>query len=68
MGPPAVCAVPNWVRRCHADATTMAFGGAPHGATNRVRGVPNWVRWCHADATTQPLGPSVELPMGARTV
>ena len=25
-----------------------AFGGAPYGATKRVRGVPKWVRWCKA--------------------
>ena len=26
----------------HASPATEAFGGAPHGATKRVRGVPNW--------------------------
>eukprot|EP00959_Pyramimonas_sp_CCMP1952_P218505 4570050-Pyramimonas_sp.AAC.1 len=38
-----VC-VPKWVRWCHANATTGAFGGASHGATKRVRGVPTWER------------------------
>ena len=29
-----------WVAGTHADAPTAAFGGAPYGATNRVRGGP----------------------------
>ena len=47
----------------HADAATVAFGEAPYGATNRVRGVPKGAR---ATMRTQPLGLSVELPMGPR--
>eukprot|EP00959_Pyramimonas_sp_CCMP1952_P370698 7763851-Pyramimonas_sp.AAC.1 len=26
----------------HANAATGAVGGAPYGATNRVRGAPKW--------------------------
>ena len=48
-----------------ADATTEAFGGAPYGATKRVRGVPEWTR---VIMRTQPLGPSVELPVRPRNV
>ena len=33
----------RWAGRTHANCATGAFGGAPHGATNRVRGVPEWV-------------------------
>ena len=42
-----------------------AFGGAPYGATNLVRGDP---KWTGGRMRTLPLGPSVELPMGPRTV
>ena len=42
-----------------------AFGGAPYGATNLVRGVP---KWTGGRMRTLPLGSSVELPMGPRTV
>ena len=31
---------PNWVWVTHAGGATGAFGGAPYGATNHVRGVP----------------------------
>eukprot|EP00959_Pyramimonas_sp_CCMP1952_P340347 7128851-Pyramimonas_sp.AAC.1 len=34
-----VC-VPKSARSRHADPAAGAFGGAPHGATKRVRGVP----------------------------
>ena len=49
----------------HARSATGAFGGAPCGVTKRVRGVPKsgWNRM-----RTLPPGPSVELPMGPRTV
>ena len=49
----------------HANSATGAFGGAPYGATILVRGVP---KWGGAPMRTLPLGPSVELPMGPRTV
>eukprot|EP00959_Pyramimonas_sp_CCMP1952_P230237 4813562-Pyramimonas_sp.AAC.1 len=29
-------------RRGHADPASEAFGGAPHGASQRVRGVLTW--------------------------
>eukprot|EP00959_Pyramimonas_sp_CCMP1952_P377852 7915029-Pyramimonas_sp.AAC.1 len=31
--------MPTWVRCCHMGAAAWAFGGAPYGATKRVRGV-----------------------------
>ena len=34
----------------HANTATGAFGGAPYGATNRVRGVPKWGSMRGADA------------------
>ena len=36
----------------HANPATGTFGGAPYGATNRVRGVPKWVAVpaCDGDA------------------
>ena len=49
----------------HADALAGAFGGVFYGATKRVRGAPKW-GWNRM--RTLPLGPSVELPMGPRTV
>ena len=57
------CAKMGWRR--HARSATGAFGGAPYGATKRVRGVPEW-GWNRMRA--QPLEPSVELPMGPRNV
>eukprot|EP00959_Pyramimonas_sp_CCMP1952_P047911 1000251-Pyramimonas_sp.AAC.1 len=39
-------------RNCHASAATGALGGAPYGATERVRGVATWARRCHASAAT----------------
>ena len=60
-----VMGVPGCVAGTHVSAATGAFGGAPHGATNRVRGVP---KWGGAAMRPVPLGPSVELPMGPRTV
>ena len=44
----------------HANFPTGAFGGAPYGATKRVRGVP---KWGEAAMRTLPLGLSVELPL-----
>ena len=38
--------VPKLSGRPHANLATWAFGGAPYGATNRVRGVP---KQRHAD-------------------
>eukprot|EP00959_Pyramimonas_sp_CCMP1952_P029401 617186-Pyramimonas_sp.AAC.1 len=32
--------VPKRARRSHANCTSGTFGGAPYGATKRVRGVP----------------------------
>ena len=52
-------------RSPHANPATGAFGGAPYGATNRVRGAP---KWGGAAMRTLPLGPSVEPPMGPRKV
>eukprot|EP00959_Pyramimonas_sp_CCMP1952_P251964 5264669-Pyramimonas_sp.AAC.1 len=49
----------------HASCATGTLGGAPHGATKPVRGVP---KWPEAAMRTAPLGPSVELPMGPRSV
>ena len=56
----------------------IAVGGAPYGATTRIRGVPNSVAGYTTrtkpislttpDGGTQPFGPSVELPMGPRNV
>ena len=40
----------------HADPATGAFGGAPYGATKRVRGVPECVWGRHADAATWAFG------------
>ena len=51
-------------RRCHANFPIGALGGAPFGATKRVRGVP---KWGGGAMRTFPLGPSVELPMGPRS-
>ena len=45
---------------------SIAFGGAPYGATNRVRGVPKSVRGRHATAPDK--GPSVDLLIGPRSV
>eukprot|EP00959_Pyramimonas_sp_CCMP1952_P073016 1525571-Pyramimonas_sp.AAC.1 len=62
-----VRAAPKWVRRwAHANTATGAFGGAPYGATKCVRrGVCR--NACSRRMRAQTLGPSVELPMGART-
>ena len=49
----------------NANPATEAFGGAPYGATNRVKGAP---KWGGAAMRALPLWPSVELPMGPRTV
>ena len=40
----------------HASATIGAFGGAPYGATMRVKGVPTRVRVRHASAATGAFG------------
>eukprot|EP00959_Pyramimonas_sp_CCMP1952_P383484 8035755-Pyramimonas_sp.AAC.1 len=44
----------------HLDPATGAFGGAPFGAAERVRGAP---RWPEAATWTLQLEPSVELPV-----
>ena len=46
------CATMGWRR--HAGAATGAFGGAPNGATKRVRGVP---KWGGGGMRAQPFGP-----------
>ena len=51
----------SWVGWTHADGAAGAFGGAPDGATKRC---PGWVGRMRA----VPLGPSVELPRGPRSV
>eukprot|EP00959_Pyramimonas_sp_CCMP1952_P312152 6533048-Pyramimonas_sp.AAC.1 len=59
----------RWAGRARTGANTGAFGGAPDGATKRVKGEPRWAcggRGRHM--RTRPLGPSVELPMGPQTV
>ena len=57
MGPRnARWGVPNRARGRHANAAIWAFGGAPCGATKRVRGLPKWVRGRHADAATGAFG------------
>eukprot|EP00959_Pyramimonas_sp_CCMP1952_P453493 9468322-Pyramimonas_sp.AAC.2 len=50
MGPPNARDVPKWVRWAHASAGICAFGGAPDGATQRVRVVPTRARRAHASA------------------
>ena len=40
----------------HADPAPGAFGGAPYGATNRVRGVLKRVRRAHTSAATGTFG------------
>eukprot|EP00959_Pyramimonas_sp_CCMP1952_P083249 1739897-Pyramimonas_sp.AAC.1 len=48
----------GWEGDAHANAAAGAFGGAPYGATKRCTGQWQGIR-------ALPLGPSVELPMGA---
>ena len=43
-------------RWAHANAATAAFGGAPFGAAERVKGAPMWVQLAHANATTGAFG------------
>eukprot|EP00959_Pyramimonas_sp_CCMP1952_P335099 7016814-Pyramimonas_sp.AAC.1 len=43
----------------YVGTATGAFGGAPNGATKRVRGVPEWVA---GRMWAPPSGPSVDLP------
>ena len=57
--------VPKWVRWAHANAAIWAFGGAPYGATKRVRGVP---KGAGGRMRALQLGPSLEIPMGPRNV
>ena len=52
-------------RRCHADPPTGAFGGAPYGATNRVRGVPKWQCWVEETHVGPPTGAFGGAPYGA---
>ena len=63
-GTKRVRGLPKWRRRCHANPATGAFGGAPYGATIRVKGA---LKWGWNRVRTLPLGPSVELPMGPRS-
>ena len=53
---PCVGGVLKWVALTHAACGAGAFGGAPCGATNRVRGVPKWGVEPHADAATGAFG------------
>ena len=53
------------IHSCEYCVVGTAFGGGPHGATTLARGAP---KWGAAAMRTLPLGPSVELPMGPRTV
>ena len=53
-----------WMGKRHVDTAAGALGGAPYGATKRVKGVPELAR---ARMRALPLGPSVELRMGARS-
>eukprot|EP00959_Pyramimonas_sp_CCMP1952_P215504 4508467-Pyramimonas_sp.AAC.1 len=57
MGPRIVSGVvPKWVAGTHVITATGAFGGAPNGATKRVRGVPKWVAETHAITSTVAFG------------
>eukprot|EP00959_Pyramimonas_sp_CCMP1952_P001485 30526-Pyramimonas_sp.AAC.1 len=47
--------------RTHVDTATEDFGGAPFGATKRLRGVPTWVARTHVDTATGACG----APLGA---
>eukprot|EP00959_Pyramimonas_sp_CCMP1952_P196157 4101121-Pyramimonas_sp.AAC.1 len=49
----------------HAVAVTRAFGGAADGATKTARCVSEWAR---SPCCRGHWGPSVELPMGPRSV
>eukprot|EP00959_Pyramimonas_sp_CCMP1952_P207104 4332398-Pyramimonas_sp.AAC.1 len=49
----------------HADPESVAFGGAPYGATVRMRGVPTWGWNC---MRALPLGPWAGQPVGPRNV
>eukprot|EP00959_Pyramimonas_sp_CCMP1952_P246926 5160716-Pyramimonas_sp.AAC.1 len=49
----------------NTPAAIGALGGAPHGATRRVRGVPTWA-WSVMRVRSRPLRPSVERPMAPR--
>eukprot|EP00959_Pyramimonas_sp_CCMP1952_P261382 5465013-Pyramimonas_sp.AAC.1 len=52
-------------RRRHVGRATRASGGTPCGAANRAKGAP---KLGAAAMWTLPLGPSVELHVGPRTV
>ena len=54
LGHKRVRDVPKNVVGKHAGPGTGAFGGAPYGATKRVRGVP---KWGGGVMRTFPLGP-----------
>eukprot|EP00959_Pyramimonas_sp_CCMP1952_P108955 2278308-Pyramimonas_sp.AAC.1 len=51
----------SWVGETHANTLIEAFGGAPYGATKRCPGQMRRMR-------TPPLEPSVEPPIGLRSV
>eukprot|EP00959_Pyramimonas_sp_CCMP1952_P338446 7087839-Pyramimonas_sp.AAC.1 len=53
------------ISSCGYRVLGPSFDGLPYGATNRVRGVP---KWTGNRMRTLPVGPSVELPTGPRSV
>eukprot|EP00959_Pyramimonas_sp_CCMP1952_P166261 3474867-Pyramimonas_sp.AAC.2 len=46
-----VWGVGKWVQWARANAATVALGGFPRGATERVKGVPKSVRWARVDTS-----------------
>eukprot|EP00959_Pyramimonas_sp_CCMP1952_P432474 9056432-Pyramimonas_sp.AAC.1 len=57
MGPRSVCGeCRNWCVGTHAGGGSEAFGGAPYGATERVRGAPTWVWRTNAGGGTGAIG------------
>ena len=55
--------VPKRPTGTHANTAECAFGGAPDGATHRVRGVPKQPDGAHTNTTTWAFGGA-----GIRTV
>eukprot|EP00959_Pyramimonas_sp_CCMP1952_P030813 645992-Pyramimonas_sp.AAC.1 len=51
-----VRSVPTWVVRTHVGFAIGAFGGAPCGATKRVKGVPRLMRVPRARLATGAFG------------